>query len=783
MAPFVRRRLQRFSLRAQSIILVVTMGTLLCIGISIFVYQRDLRKISKRVEVLSQNQTDLIKHLSIESILAEDRPALQTTVEGLASLNLGIDKVVITNFNDEVLASWTAENFQSSDHYKTQTPINYLGQHFGEIYLEWNRKALVAPMKARTAEIVRVIVTSIFGIGICLVLFVEIFFVRPLALLEKKVENVFGKSDAEIPPHQFCSRELTHLDESLVAAGHAIRERELREVQLREEKARTKAAEAVAAARTEFLSLMSHEIRTPLGAILGFADLLDSSEISGDEREFVGHIRESGSFLLQILNDILDLSKIEADGIQLEKAPFLPASVLQNVALMLQDQAKSKDIKFEVLTEFEEDLLVEGDPLRLKQVILNLAGNAVKFTDRGNVVVSGELLSREQGRSDEVAIKFSVKDSGIGMSPEYVEQIFEPFSQADASITRKFGGTGLGVSISHKLVSLMGGHLTVESEEGVGSDFHFVLQLPVSERSVLEVNTTESGGGVQLNHESQCRRILVAEDDPSNQSMVKKVLTRMGHEVVFADNGRDCMELLRSNQAFDVLFLDLRMPEIDGLEALRRIRDGECGVEASTMPISMMSADVLSQDEAKENGADDFIVKPIGFDKVQQFLGCSIQSDSRCVLLSDTSAENGHWSINDSRNDSKEQEKWVMIVDDNPAVRQMIEKFLALWGYRTSIAVDGSDCLQQLANHPYDAVISDLRMPGMDGITLINKIREGDAGDAYREISVALMTAEQMTEKEARDAQADVYIPKPVPMDRLKDFLQSMPSDPVSLAS
>ncbi|MEC5126078.1 response regulator [Verrucomicrobiales bacterium BCK34] len=782
MTPFIRGGMQRFSLRAQTIILMMAIGIVLSTCISFYVYQRDLGRISERVEQLSRSQTDLIKHLSIDAILSEDRPALQTIVDGLKKLDLGIDQMTVTNYDGEVLASWFAESQSDSEPYKTKTPIDYLGQNFGEIHLEWNRDILVAPMKKRAAGIVQIVVASIVGIGICLVAFVEFYFVRPLAHLESKVDMVLGKPSADIEPHNFCSRELTHLDRSLVAAVRAIREKSLKEEQLREERGRTKAAEAVAAARTEFLSLMSHEIRTPLGAILGFADLLDVSGISGDEREYVGHIRESGAFLLQILNDILDLSKIEANGIQLEKVSFSPLTVIDDVAMMLGDQAKSKDVELVLDTNFDGDLMVDGDPHRLKQIILNLAGNAVKFTEKGKIVVSAIAAEGTFESGNEVEIRFSVKDSGIGMPPEFVEKIFEPFSQGDASITRKFGGTGLGVSISRKLVSIMEGDLSVESKMGSGSEFFFTLRLPVSSEVPEKSSFPDPERSVFVERGAQNLRILVAEDDPANRKLVKSVLGRMGQEVNFAGDGEECLEILKSGETFDVLFLDLRMPKIGGMEVLRRIREGECGDKISEMPISMMSADILSQDEAKAAGANHFIVKPIAFDEIQQFLAEHArdipepEADPRWIRgFKELSAKGLEPS-------NGEGEKWVMVVDDNPAVRQMIEKFLLRWGYRTGIAVDGSDCLEQLAGKHYDAVISDLRMPGMDGMTLINRIREGHAGDSYREVSVALMTAEQMTAEDAHAAHADAYIPKPIPMESLKSFLKNVPEGPVSLA-
>jgi len=759
--------------------MMMTIGIVLSIAFSYSAYRHDLHEIHARVSEASQVQTELIRNLSIDALIAEDRPALQTIIEGLKGVDIGLRSMLITNFDGETLASWSRETgMENSDHFEEiVTPIDLHGQNFGSLVLSWDRDEIMAPLRARARKMATILLGSVFVIGLCLVAFVELYFIRPLGYLEEKVDAFSGRTEETPGRHTFCSRELMRLDKSLDQALLAVEERKAKENELREEKAKVRVAEAEASARTEFLSLMSHEIRTPLGAILGFAELIDSPNLSKEQRDSVDHIRDSGAFLLHILNDILDLAKIEADGVQLGTEPFSVANVIRDVGLMLSDQAKQKGLTLNLDSNLPPGLRVSGDVYRLKQILMNLAGNAVKFTEAGEVRIAVEARGEDVTEGDTLLLRFTISDTGIGMTDDQTREIFKPFSQADATITRRFGGTGLGVSISRDLVDLMGGELTAQSVLGEGSEFGFCLELPVASSSELALPEPEDHSKQLLTTAEHTQlRILVAEDAPVNQRLIQSVMKRMGQEPCFANDGQHCLDILSSGQEYDALFLDLHMPKVDGMDVLKRIRSGECSAASAIMPIIMMSADVLSKDEAMDHGATDFIMKPISFEHLERVLSrppeCDVIKESLDpqILVADERKELATG-------------KRIMIADDNAVVRELMGKLLSKWGYRADFAEDGVDCLEQLSLGQYDAIVSDLRMPNMDGKTLISRIREGGAGDDHRSISVALMTAEAIAEEDAIAILADSYIPKPIPLESLRLFLEEAGTPSLPLAS
>lgn len=562
-----------------------------------------------------------------------------------------------------------------------------------------------------------------------------------------------------------------------------------KERELQEEKAKVKVAEAAAAARSEFLSLMSHEIRTPLGAILGFAQLMESTSLNREQVSYVSQIRKSGAFLLTILNDILDLSKIEAKKVELVHEPFALESLMDDLHSMSSPQAKKKNLDFSIQVQSEDDLVLRGDAHRLQQVLMNLCGNAIKFTETGHVSVqiSPQIYRGKKGKM--AHISFIVTDTGIGMTAEQAERIFEPFSQADASITRRFGGTGLGVSISRELVAMMGGELGVETEAGVGSSFRFELEFPVEK--IRKAKSVAGGGSSkkrkledELERLREHHRILVAEDDPANQFLIGKILSCLDQEVVFAGDGQECLEILSQDPAFDAILLDLRMPKVSGIEVLTRVRAGEVGAGPSEMPIAIMSADVLSKEEAMRLGASEFVMKPIEFGKLRAFLsgvgpGREAPTKGRVIPFPGREESTGTAAREELSADGAPV---VMIAEDNAAVRSLMKKLLEKWGYRVGLAADGEECLRELSSRHYDAVVSDLRMPKMDGFTLISKIREGIGGEDHRDTVIALMTAEVISEADCLEARADALIPKPIPMEDLKRFLDTIPRDSGSVS-
>jgi signal transduction histidine kinase/DNA-binding response OmpR family regulator len=328
------------------------------------------------------------------------------------------------------------------------------------------------------------------------------------------------------------------------------------------------AAEAAARARSEFLAVMSHEIRTPLNGVIGLAGLLEDMQLGPAQREYIRLIRESGDHLLELINDILDFSRLEASRVQLEEATFDPRTLVSAAVGMFRSQAGTKGLDLSATVQESVPQAVIGDPGRLRQVLINLLSNAIKFTDHGWVRVT---LMHQQFDSDPATVRllFSVADSGIGIAPSAIERMFAEFTQADGSISRRFGGSGLGLAISRRLVELMGGNITVESQPAAGSLFRFAVTLGRADA------TAEAEASVTIPTAAERRlRVLVAEDNPTNRLVALRLMERLGHNADAVENGAEAITELATNH-YDLLLVDVMMPEIDGLTATRCIRSSE----------------------------------------------------------------------------------------------------------------------------------------------------------------------------------------------------------------
>ncbi len=434
-------------------------------------------------------------------------------------------------------------------------------------------------------------------------------------LINKKKDGEEFWESSSISPIVNSDGEIIHL----VAVKEDITERKRAEEELLKAK---RLAETANQTKSDFLAAMSHEIRTPMNAVLGMTELTLKTELTVEQRDWLETVKESGEHLLGIIDNILDFSKVEAKKMVLDKVDYDLHESIRSVARAMQVQARRKSLFLK--TEIAEDTVryVVGDPGRLRQIMVNLVGNAIKFTEHGGVTIA--VAPAEPGSlpipATDPVVRFSVQDSGIGVPPAKQRAIFESFSQVDGSITRRYGGTGLGLAISKQLVELMGGEVRLHSTPGEGSVFSFTLGLEQGDPARTKTKTEQdikavSRSGLRL-------KVLLVEDNMANVKVATAFLNRLGHETVHAPTGINAISLLTIN-SFDLILMDVEMPEMDGVEATRRIRLGEAGEDKKDVPIIAMTAHAMAgaKDRLLAAGMDDYLPKPVDFHALATLLG------------------------------------------------------------------------------------------------------------------------------------------------------------------
>lgn len=681
--------------------------------------------------------TDITEHKRAEDALKGSQRQLEDIIDFLPDATLVIDKegkVIAWNREIEKMTAYKAKDMLGKGNYEYSIPFyGYRRPIIADLVLlpmESMKKDYL--LIRRDGDILRgeSTVTIVRGEK------------RHLSAWARRIHDAEGQIVGAIE----CIRDVTELDQYRQHLEEMIEKRTIELIQAKE------AAEAATNIKSEFLANMSHEIRTPMNAIIGFADLALKTDLTSKHYDYIKKIETSAKSLLGIINDILDFSKIEAGRMKMELIDFRLDDVVNNIINTISFEAAKKGI--ELISNISKDVpqALIGDPLRLNQVLTNLADNAVKFTENGHILIKAKLLDKDDKRC---RLKFSIKDTGIGLNEEQLDKLFKAFSQADTSVTRKYGGTGLGLAISKCLVEMMNGEITVESSLGKGSVFSFTavfLRQPEEKEYRLLIPNCFAG-----------IKVLIVDDNETAREVLTEQIKSFGLEAVSVASGKQAiMELKRApaEKPFNLVLMDWKMPEMDGIETAKIIiKDNKLDQIPLIIMVTAYGKEAVLR-RAKKAGINTFLMKPVNqsllFDTIMQSFSQNAQPK---VDLKPVPRR--HMKIGEEIKGAK-----VLLVEDNLMNQQVALELLKGGDLIVDVACNGQEAIKAVKSNNYDLVLMDVQMPVMGGYEATSQIR---ADSRYTNLPIIAMTAHAMlgAKEECLGSGMNDYLSKPIEPDQL----------------